>query len=185
VTATVPVVDLAEWRAAGAEGHARIASDVNQALRDSGIFLLNGHGVSRDVTGGFRSCAAKLMALPREAEFAYAGEAAYDSGSLEMRPPGGVGVPKTDGAEAPTSPDLELWTDGRWRALRHRVLAPSPSAPDEKLPPLAFFIETDPEICTEPKAAPLAGGRRLTPVRARRSILEKLGVSFDPADSTA
>ncbi len=332
MTAVVPVVDLEEWRATSAEARAQIASDLDRALRDSGMFLLRGHGVPREVTDNFRSCAKKFFALPREVKSAYAIEAAYDSGWLEMHPPGGVGVPKTYGAEAPTSPDLhesfyvspthrtgkldldriyypanrwprerpefraaaeaytahmvrlahdinelfaavlglpedyftsraqqatwtqnaswypslntvgkvasgqlrngphtdlgaftvlsrqlgvgglqawnetdgwfappydadafvvnigdlmELWTDGRWRALRHRVLAPSASAAGEELLSLAFFFETDPETWVEPMAVPVGGGRGLTPVRSRRSILEKLGVSFDPADSTA
>ena len=71
---------------------------------------------------------------------------------------------------------MELWTDGRWRALRHRVLPPSPSAPDEELLSLVFFFETDPDTLVEPLPAPTGGGRGLSPARARHTILDKLGV---------
>lgn len=74
---------------------------------------------------------------------------------------------------------MELWTDGRWRALKHRVLPPSPKAPEEELLSLVFFYETDPETLIEPLAAPVGGGRGLSPAYARRTVLEKLGVSPD------
>jgi isopenicillin N synthase-like dioxygenase len=72
---------------------------------------------------------------------------------------------------------MELWTDGRWRALRHRVLPPSPSAPDEELLSLVFFFETDPDTLVEPLPAPIGGGRGLAPARARQTVLDKLGVA--------
>ncbi|MFD1660849.1 isopenicillin N synthase family dioxygenase [Streptomyces caeni] len=74
---------------------------------------------------------------------------------------------------------MELWTDGRWRALKHRVLPPSPVAPDEELLSLVFFFETDPDTLIEPLAAPVGGGRGLSPAYARRTVLEKLGVTPD------
>jgi isopenicillin N synthase-like dioxygenase len=74
---------------------------------------------------------------------------------------------------------MERWTDGRWRALKHRVLPPSPAAPDEELLSLVFFFESDPDTLIEPLAVPTGGGRGLSPVYARRSVLEKLGFSPD------
>lgn len=74
---------------------------------------------------------------------------------------------------------MELWTDGRWRPLKHRVVAPSPQAPDEELLSLVFFFETDPETLIEPLPAPIGGGRRLSPEYARRAVLGKLGVPLD------
>lgn len=71
---------------------------------------------------------------------------------------------------------MELWTDGRWRAPWHRVLPPSPSAPDEELVSLVFFFETDPDTLIEPLPAPIGGGRGLAPARARQNLLDKLGV---------
>lgn len=80
---------------------------------------------------------------------------------------------------------MELWTDGRWRALKHRVLPPSPAAPDEELLSLVFFFETDPDTLIEPLAAPVGGGRGLSPAHARRTVLEKLGVSPDSVPGAA
>jgi isopenicillin N synthase-like dioxygenase len=327
VQSKIPVVDLAEWRSASADRRAAVAAELDAALRETGMFLLDGHGVDRAVIDGFRAAAKRFFALPREIKAQYAIEAAYDGGWLEMHPGGGVGVPRgededvaaappdlhesfyvgpgreTDNSELdryyypanrwptempelkaaadaytahmvrvahginemlaetlalpadyftsratkatwtqnaswypslnavgqvaagqlrngphtdlgtftvlsrqlgvgglqawneadgwfapPFSPDslivnlgdlMELWTDGRWRALRHRVLGPSPSAPDEELLSLVFFYESDPETAIEPLAAPVGGGRGLRPVVSRRAVLEKLGVSLE------
>ncbi len=75
---------------------------------------------------------------------------------------------------------MELWTDGRWRALRHRVPAPAAQADDEQVS-LVFFFEADPQAVIEPLAAPVGGGRGLAPVVAGESILRKLGVPLTPA----
>lgn len=327
----IPCVDLVDWRTASPERRARIASELDTALRDTGMFLLNGHGVPREVTDEFRSRARTFFALPREVKAPYAITAPYDSGWLEMHPGGGVGVPRTEGEAPPSAPDLhesfyvgpahrtgkphldrmyypenrwptelpelreiaavytthmvrvareinellavvlglpedyftaraekatwtqnaswypslnavggvsdgqlrngphtdlgtftvlsrqfgvgglqawneadgwfappytrdslvvnlgdlmELWTDGRWRALKHRVLAPSASSPDEELLSLVFFFESNPETWIEPMAAPVGGGAGRRPVLSRQSILEKLGVSLDLAEPT-
>jgi isopenicillin N synthase-like dioxygenase len=74
---------------------------------------------------------------------------------------------------------MERWTDKRWRALKHRVLAPDPGAPDEELLSLVFFYESDPHTVVEPLAPPYGGGAGLAPVISRRAILEKLGVAAD------
>ncbi len=73
---------------------------------------------------------------------------------------------------------MHLWTDGRWPALRHRVLGPSPAAPDEELISLIFFFETDPETLVAPLAAPLGGGAGMPPLRAGESILQKVGATL-------
>ena len=72
---------------------------------------------------------------------------------------------------------MNLWTDGRWRALRHRVLAPSEIAPDEELVSLVHFFETDPDAEIVPLPAPVGGGEELSPVIAGESILEKVGAT--------
>jgi validamycin A dioxygenase len=71
-----------------------------------------------------------------------------------------------------------LWTDGRWRSLRHRVLAPSAAAPDEELVSLVFFFEADPDARIVPLPAPAGGGLGLAPVVAGESILEKVGLTL-------
>jgi validamycin A dioxygenase len=77
---------------------------------------------------------------------------------------------------------MHLWTDGRWQALRHRVLAPSAVAPEEELVSLVFFFEADPDAQIVPLPAPTGGGLGLSPVVAGESILEKVGVTLTLAD---
>ncbi|WP_327370936.1 isopenicillin N synthase family dioxygenase [Streptomyces sp. NBC_01217] len=322
----IPEVDLEAWRDASDAERVPIAARLDAALRDTGMFLVSGHGVPQAVNDDFRATAKQFFALPKVVKTQYAIGAAYDSGWLEMHPPGGVGVPVNEGEQASSAPDLhesfyvgpghrtgdeqrdrfnypanrwpaeltelrtaadaytahmlrvvqavnevlavtlglpedfftsrarmatwtqnaswypsyaavgevargqfrngphtdlgtvtllsrqrgvgglqvwnekdgwfsppyspdslivnlgdlmELWTDGRWRALKHRVLPPSPDAPDEELLSLVFFFETDPDTLIEPLAAPVGGGRGLPPAYARRSVLEKLGVFPD------
>jgi len=93
---------------------------------------------------------------------------------------GGWGAPPYDPqALAVVLGDLmHLWTDGRWRALRHRVLAPSERAPDEELVSLVFFFEADPDTVVAPLAPPAGGGHGMRPVVAGQSILEKVGVTL-------
>ncbi|MER6534001.1 isopenicillin N synthase family dioxygenase [Streptomyces sp. 900105755] len=321
----IPEVDLEAWHKASDAERALISAELDAALRNTGMFLASGHGVPRAVIDDFRDIAKRFFALRKDVKARYAIEAAYDSGWLEMHPPGGVGVPVSEGEDAPSAPDLhesfyvgpghrtgdeqrdrfnypanrwpvelpelrvaaeaytthmvrvvqavnevlavtlglpedfftsrarratwtqnaswypsyssigevargqfrngphtdlgtvtllsrqrgvgglqawdeegwfsppyspdslivnlgdlmERWTDGRWRALKHRVLPPSPSAPDEELLSLVFFFETDPDTLIEPLAAPIGGGRGMSPVYARRSVLETLGVAPD------
>lgn len=325
---SVPTVDVEEWRTATPMRRHEIAVSLDRALRETGMFLLDGHGVPREITDAFRAAAREFFALSRESKSPLAIEAPYDSGWLEMHPGGGVGVsrseddgsasdapdlhesfyvtashstgdprhdrlcyptdrwpaelpalrvaadaytahmvrlagvvneilaevlglasdyftsratqatwtqnaswypslstvgsvqdgqlrngPHTDlgtftllsrqqgvgGLQAwteqhgwfppPYGPDLlivnlgdlmEHWTDGRWRALWHRVLSPSSAAPDEELLSLVFFYETDPSTLIEPMPSPVGGGAGLAPLVARRPVLEKLGVDADP-----
>jgi len=91
--------------------------------------------------------------------------------------------PFEDGTLAVILGDLmNLWTDGRWRALRHRVLAPASSVPEEELVSLVFFFEADPDAQVNPLAAPAGGGAGMSPVIAGESILEKVGISLTLAE---
>jgi isopenicillin N synthase-like dioxygenase len=80
---------------------------------------------------------------------------------------------------------MHLWTDGRWRALRHRVLAPSSQAPDEELVSLVFFFEADPDTVVTPLPPPVGGGAGEKPVVAGESILEKVGVAVSVPGTSA
>lgn len=61
---------------------------------------------------------------------------------------------------------MARWTGDRWRSGRHRVLPPSPDAPDEELMSLVYFYECDPHTTVAPLPAPT--GR----------------VAYEPVDST-
>jgi isopenicillin N synthase-like dioxygenase len=117
-----------------------------------------------------------------------------DFGTLSLldRQPGVGGLEvwseRTGWAAAPYDPDsltvvlgdlMNLWTDGRWRALRHRVLAPSAQAPDEELVSLVFFFEADPDAVVAPLQPPAGGGGRMQPIVAGKSILEKVGLAVE------
>ncbi|QEV37211.1 isopenicillin N synthase family oxygenase [Streptomyces nodosus] len=65
------------------------------------------------------------------------------------------------------------WTNGRWRSLLHRVLAPSASAPQEEMVSLVYFFDADPEAEIVPLAAPVGGGAGMPTVIAGETILEK------------
>ncbi|MFI1794486.1 isopenicillin N synthase family dioxygenase [Streptomyces olivaceoviridis] len=68
---------------------------------------------------------------------------------------------------------MHQWTDGRWRSLRHRVLAPSASAPQEELVSLVYFFDADPEAEIVPLAAPVGGGAGMPTVNVGETILKK------------
>ncbi|MFJ4684270.1 isopenicillin N synthase family dioxygenase [Streptomyces sp. NPDC088789] len=316
----IPVLDLAEWRTADADRRAGTAAALDAALRETGLFLLRGHGVPQNLTDRMRTQGREFFALPAEAKGQYAVSRPYDNGwrglgaldvgavdgqagtpdlheayhvgpshstgdpsfdaryyprnkwpaqqpalretALEytghmtrvahevlavlaavldlpddhftsrsqratwtqnvnwypsLRTVGGVAEgqmrvgPHTDfgtlslldrqqgvgGLEVWNDEDgwfkppfeagtlvvnlgdlMNLWTDGRWRSLRHRVLAPSDSAPDEELVSLVYFFETDPDTEVVPLAAPMGGGAGMSPVIAGESILEKVGASL-------
>lgn len=61
---------------------------------------------------------------------------------------------------------LDCWTDGRWPAVRHRVLPPSYVAPDEELFSLLFFFEANPDAVITPMREPRGGGKHWSPMVA-------------------
>jgi isopenicillin N synthase-like dioxygenase len=65
---------------------------------------------------------------------------------------------------------LEMWSGGRWRSARHRVLPPDADAPDESLMSLVFFCEPDGDVMIEP----LIDGDSFEPVRASDYLQSKL-----------
>ena len=65
---------------------------------------------------------------------------------------------------------LEMWSGGRWRSSRHRVLPPSTETPEEGLMSLVFFGEPDDDTII----APLLDGDAFEPVRARDFLEVKI-----------
>ena len=80
-----------------------------------------------------------------------------------------VYIAPEDGGEgwedAPYDPDaltvnigdlMARWTGDRWTSGRHRVLPPSPEAPEEDLMSLVYFYECDPHTAVVPVGGPVA-----------------------------
>ena len=79
---------------------------------------------------------------------------------------------------------MQVWTDGRWRPLRHRVLAPASSAPAEELVSLVFFFEADPDARLVPLPEPAGGGAGFAAVTAGETIMEKVRGSLALEEDT-
>jgi validamycin A dioxygenase len=314
----VPMIDLLEWTQADPAQRGELFQEIDVSLRQSGMFLLRGHGVPPDLAEEMRACGREFFALPGEQKTKYAVQGRYDNGwtgpgllaaaaieggesppdlheafhmgpthrsgnkefdtlyypqnrwpaevpglravaerytehmvrvslqVLEMLavilgvpedfftsqaqratwtqnvnwyPPlaavgtvqpgqmrvgphfdfgslslldrqlgiGGLEVWSTSGGWGPPPYDpaslavilgdlMNRWTDGRWRALRHRVLPPSPEAPTEELFSLVFFFEADPDTVITPLQPPAGGGEGKEPVVAGESIMNNLGI---------
>jgi isopenicillin N synthase-like dioxygenase len=68
---------------------------------------------------------------------------------------------------------LARWTGDRWRSTRHRVLPPSPAAPEEDLLSLIYFYETNHDAVIESLPAPI-GRASYPPVIAHEYLRDKL-----------
>lgn len=68
----IPLIDLNEWRHEDANSRARVASEVDRALKDSGFLLLVNHGVAPSLGAGVRSAAKAFFDLPVDVKSKYA-----------------------------------------------------------------------------------------------------------------
>lgn len=66
---SVPIIDLTSWF--DGSGRARVAAQVDEALRTSGFLLITGHGVSTELRARTRSVAREFFALPEEVKARY------------------------------------------------------------------------------------------------------------------
>lgn len=87
----IPTVDLKEWQSAGPDRLDEIASDVDLALRQTGMFLLTGHDVPRASGEDFRDAGLSFFRLPRETKLRYEIQGQYDNGWREVHR--NVGIP--------------------------------------------------------------------------------------------
>ena len=76
----VPVLDLTEWRRSDATSRAEIGAALDAALRETGLFLLRGHGVPPELTARMRTEGRAFFALPTETKRRYAVSRPYDNG---------------------------------------------------------------------------------------------------------
>jgi isopenicillin N synthase-like dioxygenase len=78
---------------------------------------------------------------------------------------------------------MARWTGDRWRSGRHRVLPPSPDAPEEDLMSLVYFYECDPHTTVTPLPAPI-GRIAHTPVDSSAYLKAKLDAITVPQPTT-
>ncbi|MEU6348456.1 2-oxoglutarate and iron-dependent oxygenase domain-containing protein [Streptomyces sp. NPDC047072] len=70
-TPDIPLIDISAWRTGGTAQRERLAERLDRAMRDSGFFLVSGHGIPPELLAGIRSAAGRFFALPREAKARY------------------------------------------------------------------------------------------------------------------
>ena len=69
---------------------------------------------------------------------------------------------------------LALWSGGRWKSNRHRVLPPQQAHPDEDLVSLVYFYEADHDTRVQPLAPPVGRRDDLAPVVSGDFIKQRL-----------
>ncbi|MEV7970082.1 2-oxoglutarate and iron-dependent oxygenase domain-containing protein [Sphaerisporangium sp. NPDC088356] len=98
---SVPVIDLAPWFGGNAGDRARVATQVDTALREIGFLLVTGHGVPVELRARVRGAARRFFALPHEVKDRYA----VTVGERGWLPPGVEANGYAEGT--PTPPDLK------------------------------------------------------------------------------
>ncbi|MFE9251065.1 isopenicillin N synthase family dioxygenase [Streptomyces sp. NPDC007088] len=76
----IPLLDLSEWRTADAARRSAISAELDASLRETGLFLLGGHGVPPEVTARMRAEGRSFFGLPAETKQRYAVARPYDNG---------------------------------------------------------------------------------------------------------
>ena len=110
-----------------------------------------------------------VVGAPEPGQFRIGPHTDFGTVTLLDREPGlgglQVDIPGQGWVDAPFVPDaltvnigdlMARWTGDRWRSGRHRVLPPSPEAPEEDLMSLVFFYECDPHTRVSPVVGPVA-----------------------------
>jgi isopenicillin N synthase-like dioxygenase len=98
---TVPLVDLRPWFEGTDEGRARVATQIDAALRDSGFLLITGHGVPDELRARTRALSREFFALPTSVKSSYT----VTVGGRGWLPPGVEANGYAEGTETP--PDLK------------------------------------------------------------------------------
>ncbi|EAR49828.1 2OG-Fe(II) oxygenase superfamily protein [Oceanicola granulosus HTCC2516] len=99
---TVPVIDLAAYRAAGEAERAAIAAEVDRACRETGFLAIAGHGVPEDEIAAVRAAVRGFFDGPAEAKEAVRPAKGQPYGYLGL---GAEALARSRGEETP--PDLK------------------------------------------------------------------------------
>ncbi|MET9489757.1 2-oxoglutarate and iron-dependent oxygenase domain-containing protein [Nocardia sp. NPDC006630] len=68
----IPLIDVARWRTSTAAERAALAARLDEAMQNSGFFLVAGHGIDYRLMAELRSAARSFFALPQSAKLPYA-----------------------------------------------------------------------------------------------------------------
>jgi len=71
-TPDIPLFDISAWRAAGIRQRAALAARLDRAMRDSGFFMVSGHGIDDSLKERIRESSRAFFALPDTVKQAYA-----------------------------------------------------------------------------------------------------------------
>jgi isopenicillin N synthase-like dioxygenase len=98
----------------------------------------------------------------------------YGGLQVELADGGWTDAPYVDDAFTVNIGDLMArWTADRWRSTRHRVLPPSPDAPDEELISLILFLEADVDAVVAPIGVSGADAAAYPPVTVGEYLHER------------
>ncbi|ROO86137.1 isopenicillin N synthase-like dioxygenase [Actinocorallia herbida] len=70
-TPDIPLIDVSVWRSGDEARRAELAGRLDRAMRDSGFFLVSGHGIDERLLAELRVEAKKFFSLPGEAKEVY------------------------------------------------------------------------------------------------------------------
>src|SRR5437588_5168892 len=79
MTIPVPTVDIARW-AADHPYRRQMADELDDSLRDTGMFLLTGHDVPPELAASLRRLGRSFFMLPDDQKIRYAVRRPYDNG---------------------------------------------------------------------------------------------------------
>ncbi|MDN5583028.1 MAG: isopenicillin N synthase family dioxygenase [Corynebacterium sp.] len=67
----IPLFDVADWRDAPADRRRALADRLDRAMKDSGFFMVSGHGIDPSLSSELRAAAAEFFALPDDLKERY------------------------------------------------------------------------------------------------------------------
>ncbi|WP_066587612.1 isopenicillin N synthase family dioxygenase [Corynebacterium provencense] len=71
VTPDIPLIDVSVWRSGDAGQKAELAERLDRAMKDSGFFLVTGHGIDPELSTRLRAAARTFFHLPDEVKEQY------------------------------------------------------------------------------------------------------------------
>lgn len=70
-TPDIPLIDVAVWRNGTADQRAELADRLDQAMKNSGFFMVTGHGIDEGLSAKLREVSAEFFRLPDEVKENY------------------------------------------------------------------------------------------------------------------